>query len=264
MDKNYSKEEIWEIENRTRIISSDPYKLYIAFALSSILDSVNDEDEPKESAIGITIPRKTAELIVSDCIMDFTSAIDNGCMIDIGNKRFSIRNRKRCKKDLLPGIFKFEDSDEVTITNKCIFIPDWPEVCFKKEEPADSMKYFQKIVYLSDSTDDGYDKLTDIEAAVYCWGLFHSKHSNSPTGAYLYSAFYDKYKNNFDVDFYELMECVRDGQKFPFEYWSFPVDKIKDWNKKHNQESVIDSVNENAAADYWYDVALKKRFLEKG
>lgn len=257
---HYSDEELYDIIHNTRMISSNPYKLFVAFVLSSLTDLL---DEGQESVFDLLTDRLVIFHVIQDCLDDFNAAMENGCMIDIFGKLYSIRNKSRVDTSLLARSFSLPITSLVKFSPKYIIKQGQYAIGFGPEKPSDNMLYFQKIVMLADSTDDGYDMLTDIEAAVYCWGLFHSRHSSEQTGACMYHNFYEKYKGNFDVDFYELMKCVKDGQRFPFDYWSFSVAKIKEWNKTHGQKSVVDEVNDDEAVNFWYDVAIKKRFLEK-
>lgn len=257
---HYSDEELYDIIYNTRMISSNPYKLFVAFVLSSLTDLL---DEEQKSVFDLLEDRLVIFHVIQDCLDDFKAAMENGCMIDIFGELYSIRNKSRVKTELLAGSFSLPITPLVKFSPKYIIKREPYSVGLDTEKPSDNMLYFQKIVMLADYVEDGYDKLTDIEAAVYCWGLFHSKHSNELTGPYMYDQFYNKYKNNFDVDYYELAKCVKDGLRFPFDYWSFSVAKIREWNKKHSQMSVVDEIDDKNAVDYWYDVAIRKRFLEK-
>lgn len=261
MDNNcYTREELCEIINNTRANSSNPYKLFIAYVLASLSDLKDDEEQ---SLFDMSIDKSIAINIVKDCTLDFKEALKNGCSIEINGKSYTIRNKSKVKSELLDKIFQLPSGKMQQLKPEYIFKQDQYVPYFTEEKQSDNMLYFQKIVMLSDSTNDGYDKLTDIEAAVYCWGLFHSKNISSPTGPYMYQKFYDKYKDYFDVGFYELTHCVNDGERFPYHYWSFSVSKIKKWNKDHNQKSYVNEVDNNKAVDFWYDIALRKRFLEK-
>lgn len=258
----YSNEELWEIQNRTRQVSSDPYKLFVAFTLSSLRDCCDDE-EVTSDVIGTTIPSDIAKTIVDGCVEDFIDCMDNRNMIDIGENSYSIRNKRFIKKELLRTIFNFDFSGKETVIDSNCISNVSEDKSISKESNDKNMVYFQKIVMLADSTDDGYDKLTDMEAAVYCWGLFHSKNIISETGPCMYDKFMKKYKDYFGLGMFEVLGCVVDGQRFPYQYWSFSVDKIKAWNARNKQKSVVDEVNADEAADYWYDVALRGRFNEK-
>lgn len=258
--KAYSKEDIYDIERNTRLVSSDPYKLFVAFVLSSFSDVVEDGDD----IIGSKFPEEVANEIIKDCIEDFINAADNGLTLEIWCKPYSIRNKRVLKKDLLPTIFKLKTENGISqleIGN--IFDVSIASNNTGKEANDENMSYFQKIVMLSDSTDDGYDKLTDMEAAVYCWGLFHSKNFIFETGPCMYSKFYEKYKDFFGLDMHEVMGCVCDGQRFPYNYWSFSAEKIRAWNKANNQRSYVDEIDGEEAKNYWYDKALPGRFKEK-
>lgn len=258
----YTKEEIWEIQNRTRLISSDPFKLFVAFTLAALEDCCESDNE-NHNIFGTAIPSDIAKTIIDGCLEDFIDAAANGNMIEIGASSYSIRNKRLIKKDLLLKVFNIDFSnDSVTIDLNCINNVSENNY-IAKESNNNNMVYFQKIVMLADSSDDGYDKLTDMEAAVYCWGLFHSKNTISETGPFMYHEFYEKYKNYFGLDMFDVLECVTDGQRFPYHYWSFSANKIRAWNAKNNQKSLVDDIDTSEAENFWYKIALQKRFKEK-
>lgn len=62
---------------------------------------------------------------------------------------------------------------------------------------------------------------------------------------------------------HEVMDCVCDGQRFPYHYWSFSADKVREWNKRNGQKSYVDEMDDEKAADFWYDTALNGKFKEK-
>lgn len=258
----YSKEELWEIQNRTRLVSSDPYKLFVAFTLAALKECC-DSDDGNFNVLGANISSDIAKTILNGCIEDFIDAIDNGNMIEIGETSYSIRNKRFIKKDLLSKVFNFDFSGDNVLVDQNSINNVSNNNSIAKESNDRNMIYFQKIVMLADSSDDGYDKLTDMEAAVYCWGLFHSKNIISETGPCMYHEFYEKYKDYFGLDMFDVLGCVIDGLRFPYHYWSFSADKIKAWNIKNKQKSIVDDIDAAEATNFWYEVALQKRFKEK-
>lgn len=257
--KAYSKEELYDIEHNTRQISSDPYKLFVAFVLSSFSDVIEDG----ENLFDKYVPERIAKEIIDDCISDYTNAIETGLMIEIWNKPYSIRNKRIINTELLGKIFKLTIENETAKLEIGNIFDVSPSGHSAKEANDENMRYFQKIVMVADSTENGYDNLTDIEAAVYCWGLFHSKNIGLETGPYQYHRFYEKYNDCFGLDMLEVIDCLCDGLRFPYHYWSFSAEKIRRWNTKNKQKSVVDYISTEDANDFWYTKALTGNFIEK-
>ncbi len=40
----------------------------------------------------------------------------------------------------------------------------------------------------------------------------------------------------------------------------FSADKMREWNKDNNQESVVDEIEDEIADNYWYEQAVNKDF----
>lgn len=263
--KNYEECDIYTMINRTREISKDPYKLYVSSVLYGLMDMIDDENI--KSPIGIELDSREVKDLISECKEDFLSAIDTGAKIDINGTSYTIRNASNVSVEKIDCIFDLKEVNGITTINLSgIFdvSKEKQEYDDVKKEANDSIVYFQKIIYLTETTEEGYDKLTDMEAAAYCWALFHRKNLNYPTGCFMYDKFYNQYKDCICQSMYEVIDCLKDGIKFPQRYFDFSASKIRAWNKNNNQESVVDSVNKEKAADYWYNEAsIKKFFLDK-
>lgn len=269
---NYTNEELYDIQNRTREISSDPYKLFVALVLSALSEALEDSDDDdeedaertKREIIGAEIDAKYAKDTLSECIEDFTEAVKNRLQVNVGNASYTIRNAASIDTDRLEDVFVLAEKDGLAkITPDCINNLSVDITGDVRTQASDRLSYFRKIVMLADSTDDGFDKLTDMEAAVYCWGLFLSKHITTPIGAFLYHEFWEKYKDYHGCEFKDVIKCLMDGKNIPDSYGSFDPVKIAIWNKRNNQKSVVNSVDSDEADNFWYDVALKHRFKEK-
>lgn len=263
--KNYDECDIYTMLNRTREISKDPYKLYVASVLFGLMDM--SEDENVKSPLGLELNTKVVQDLISECKDDFLAAVSSGSKLDINGTAYSVRNAKNVSESKVNDIFNFKDENgKTTIGLQGIFDVTEEEQDFeeRKKETYDNRSFFQKIVFLADNTDDGYDKLTDMEVAAYCWALFHRKNLNYPTGCYMFSEYFKKYEKYFGLTMIEVEECMVDGFRFPQRYFDFAADKVRAWNKKHNQESIVDSVDDEEAADYWYNTAsVKKFYLDK-
>lgn len=259
--KNYEECDIYAMLHRTREISKDPYKLFTATVLYGLLEMC--EDENTESPIGLVFDTKEVSDLISECKEDFLSAISNGAKIDINGSSYTIRNSKNVSEEKIDKVFNLEDengSTQICLSGMFNVTEEEQDFEERKKESYDDRTFFQKIIYLVETTEDGYDKLTDIEVADYCWALFHRKNLNYPTGCYMFGEYFDKYEKCFCQPMREIESCMRDNVRFPQRYFDFSARKMREWNKAHNQESVVDSVDEEKAADYWYNVASVGKF----
>lgn len=106
-----------------------------------------------------------------------------------------------------------------------------------------------------DDTHNGWDKLTDIEVTLYLWTIFYRKHEDENEL---------RFRETFKKDLYTTPNddklCWNDLAQLrqkPCGLYTFSASKIREWNKQHQQQSIIDNVDEEKANDYWYDVAIK-------
>lgn len=260
--KNYNESTIYEILNRTREISKDPYKLYVATVLFGLMDLAEDEDI--KTPIGLNLPTKEVNDLIYECLEDFLSAIDTGAKVDVNGASYTIRNAKNVDKEKITDIFRFPDTNGVsTVSISGIFDVTSCEEGYDERmaESKDNISYIQKVIWLADKMVGGYDELTDIEVAIYCWELYFRKHCRSnEIKYYMFEEFYDKYKKYFYISSGEILKCVKDSIKnnYPQGYFDFSAKKIRDWNEKNHQKSIVDNVKNDVAEDYWYDQFTKK------
>ena len=164
--KNYEECDIYTMINRTREISKDPYKLYVSSVLYGLMDMIDDENI--KSPIGIELDSREVKDLISECKEDFLSAIETGAKIDINGTSYTIRNASNVSVEKIDCIFDLKEVNGITTINLSgIFdvSKEKQEYDDVKKEANDSIIYFQKIIYLTETTEEGYDKLTDMEAA---------------------------------------------------------------------------------------------------
>ena len=269
----YTKEEIYQICKKTREVSSDPYSLFVAYVLYALFEYLDEEFEFEneedhfEEYWHTTISHKEFWDIIGNAADDFVSAVENHLQVDINGQSYTIRHASEFDKTKLKNIFWFnkhakdgmcpvriEYINNVNAADEKTFVE-------RKNDAKENQEYFRSIVYATDKLGK-YDELTDIEAAAYCFGLYFSKHVIINIDKKYVLEFMAEYEDYFGLDMETMCSCILDNLKYPQYYYSFSAEKIRAFNKRHNQTSVIDTINRKDADDYWYEVAVKGRFKE--
>ena len=273
MYKPYTDAELYQIVHNTREVSSNPYSLFVAYVLYALFEYLDNEfdfeneDDHYEDYWRTTISHKEYWDILGNAAEDFVAAVDNNLQIDINGKAYTIRHANEFDKSRLNKIFMFNQHAKdgmCPIRKEYIFNVSGEEQKSFDDIQADAKHnkaYFWKIVYAVDKLGK-YDDLTDIEAAVYCFGLYYSKHINiKPDKKYMLK-FMNEYEEYFGLTLEEVLSCVIDNLQFPQYYYNFSAEKIKKFNESQKQNSFIDTINERDAENYWYDIATQNRFKE--
>ena len=259
MGKYYDEIELRQILVNTRSVSSDPNKLFAAFAVSSLADAVlNDgdngddegENETLEDLWGKKIEKRVFDRLLADTIDDFTSAIDNDVQVSIFGSPYSIRNSGKMKREKMAGIFDFDLADGYYIISRqriCDVNGTVSSYADKKERLEDTRLYFKKIVYVVEVEKDGWYQLTDMEASWYCFGRFLQKCD----GSFDLEKFEKRYAEICNLTLKETLSCTDNGKLESL--WSFRADKIRAWNKNNGQTSIIDGVDKKRAEEFYYN-----------
>lgn len=261
----YSKYDIHLLFAEPRSISDQPYMLHAAFMLSCLFEAYTpDEDEeelPKlEDTWGWTIPKSILEKIVKNANEQFIYAMENSTQIDIWDRGFSIRKAKTCDKSRLNDIFDFptEDDNYVVTQSGIMNLAGYSEESANaqnREEFSYNKSYLRKVVMVAeDDEHDGWDKLTDMEVTMYLWALYYRKYKTNDN---------EGFRKHFKLDLCTTPEddqacwnAVAAIKSKPHGLYTFSARKVREWNQQHGQKSIIDSVDEKQAEDYWYDVAI--------
>lgn len=264
-DLDIMMHEPWEI-------SDQPFMLHAAYAISCLFDTFYTDSEESEDEFGpddmwgFKISQRILDRLVLDIESDFNDAAMNYKQIRIWGKSYSIRKVNAYDRKRLHLIFNFPLNDgEYTVTKDGIMdlrgvVPDMLQKYEVSCEQAQANRtYLRQIIKLAeDDKNNGWDKLTDMEIIAYCWALFYNKHQSDN-----WVLFKQKYKGYFYVDEPAILgcltpkACLRQG---PIGMYTFSKEKIQDWNKANNQQSVASEIPAKEAEDYWYDVALKSSF----
>ena len=171
------------LKERTRDISASPYRLFLAFVLSSISDALEPDDieeDIRQSVWGRTIPVDIFDRMFNSCLDDFVEAIQNHITIEVFGKPYSIRNAKSVSIEKLAESVQFPVyNDEYSICKmgfKNVESEQLSDFASQRRELKDDLAYIRKIIYLAnDDYNDGWDKLTDIELAAYLWVYYTAR-----------------------------------------------------------------------------------------
>lgn len=262
----YDDIELYQLMNEPWEVSDRPYLLHAAYALSCLSEALEDdvEDEDEETEIwGKTIPERILQSVVRNITESFNDAAKHGTRIDVWGRAYSIRKVNAYDPKRLDQIFDFPLQDgEYTITKDGFKKLTDCEYCSfqkNKENLSVNKSFLRKVVKLAeDDANDGWDKLTDMEVAVYCWAKFYHKNQCDNE-----VQFAEKYKNHLYVSMDEIHTCLNEYCTITRRLhgmYCFDCEKVMKWNQENDQPSVIDKVTDQEAEDYWYDVALKHSF----
>ena len=249
MGRYYDEIELRQILVNTRSASSDPYKLFTAFAINSVADTFLDDEEEEtlDDLWGKEIDKRAFDRLLSDTLNDFFNAIDNGLQVRVFGSPCSIRNGGKLKREKLSDVFDFDVKNGCYVISKTkIRNLDDDSLSYsdKKERLKDTKLYLKKITYLTETDKDGWYQLTDMEAAWYCWQLYLLKCRENVN----VDEFEKKYGDSFNLSLKEVLSCTESGKLESL--LSIRADKVRAWNKKHNQTSIIDRIDNDKAESF--------------
>lgn len=261
---SYDNIELYQLINETWEVTDRPYLLFTSYALSCLSEALESDDGDDDNDIwGKRIPERILKSVVKNAVENFNDAAMSGTRIDVWGRPYSIRQPNGYDKNRLVDIFDFPLSDgEYTVTKEGVMkLADGEFFGFQKnkESLSKNKDFLRKVIMLAEDDDnDGWDKLTDMEVAVYCWGQFYQKHQYDNDVLFM-----EEYKDYLDVTISDMHRCMNEYsmlQKHLHGLYAFDHDKVMAWNKSNGQESVVDEIQSEKADDYWYDVAIKSTF----
>ena len=187
--QSYSASDLDILMHEPWEISDQPYMLHAAYALSCLFETFQTDAEECDDEFtpndmwGFKIPKKILDRLVIDIESDFNDAASNYKQVRIWGKAYSIRKVNAYDHKRLHRIFKFPETDgDYTITkdgvmNLCGVVPDiLQKYEISREQAQANRTYLRQIIMLAeDDVNNGWDKLTDMEVAMYCWALFYNK-----------------------------------------------------------------------------------------
>lgn len=268
--KPYSDYDIHIFFSEPREISDKPYMLHAAFLLSCLFEAYtpdeSDEDEegdsiPLEDTWNWKIPQTVLNSIVKNANEQFIYASDNGTQIDIWGRGYSIRKPNAYDKSRLNNIFNFPiDGDDYIVTKSGVInlmgdVKSDAHLRYK-DEFSDNKEYLRKVIMVAeDDEHNGWDKLTDMEVTMYLWAIFYRKNECEND-----IIFREKYKKDLYTSVNDDKSCwnsIAQLNSKPYGLYTFSACKVREWNKQHCQQSIIDKVDQQKADDYWYNVAIR-------
>ena len=251
-------------------VSDQPYKLHAAYALSSLYDLCAPEDDEgtldPDSIWGCKVYKKMLDHLVADITTDFNDAATNRKPVKIWGRGYTIRKVNAYDPKRINQIFNFPLKDDAyLITKEGVMdlrgtpLPGAEKYEITRENAKANRSYLRKIILMAEDDDnDGWDKLTDMEAVVYCWAMFYNKHQYDN-----FTHFKKEYKDYLYAPEKEILGCLNEKSSMgerPIGMYAFSYSKVMQWNGEHGQESLADKIPEQEAEDYWYNVALKTTF----
>lgn len=251
----YTDYDLHLLFSEVRSISDNPYMLHAAFLLSCLFEAYTpDEDNDLETSMehtwGWKIPGNILNSIVKNANEQFIYASENGLQIDIWDKGYSIRKAKSYDKDKLNDIFDFQhDGDDYIVSKNGVMNLSENMGCSTYEDAKndfqDNKTYLRKVIMVAeDDLHDGWDKLTDMETTLYLWATFFHKNKNSNYGNFRKALSKELYTTE-----QEDQACLAKEHGL----YIFSAKKIRAWNMRHKQKSVIDETDKDKADNYWFN-----------
>ncbi len=261
----YSDYDIHLLFSEVREVSDRPYMLHAAFLLSCLFEAYEPDEEDEEIDWEHTwnweIPQSVLKSIVKNANEQFIYASDHGTQIDIWDKGYSIRKVNAYDRKRLDKIFDFPVKDDNCVVCKegvINLVEPYHLDAYEetKAEFFDNKSYLRKVIMTAeDDAHNGWDKLTDMEVTLYLWALFYRKHEEE--NAVHFREVFKKDLYTTSDDDKQCWTATAALRKKPYGLYTFSANKVRQWNEQHQQSSIIDSVDESKADDYWYDVAVK-------
>ena len=259
----YDELELYQLMNEPWEVADRPYLLHAAYALSCLTEAMETDDEEQQEIWGMRIPERILKSVVKNAAESFNDAADHRTRIDVWGKPYSVRKVNAYDRARLEDIFNFqlEDGEYIIAKSGVMKLATSEHLTFQnnKENLSKNKDYLRKVVMLAeDDEHDGWDKLTDMEVAMYCWAQYYQKHQDNNEVVFM-----DEYKLYIPVSINEIHKCLNEYSTIMTRLhglYSFDRNKVMEWNDSHQQTSYADKIPKDKADDYWYDTALKTTF----
>ena len=271
--RDYAPSELNEILEHPETVRRDPYKLFTAYVWDGLLEEFMAEDgdeidgyEDSEDMPVINIEGRIIELsfwnrLFTACVNDLIGAASTGGTLQIRGKSYRIPDQDFPLRKLR-AIFAFKRGKNTNTGEDIIVIckedikelTDKAGVQTKLEANREDKLFFKKLVYLAEDDDnDGWDKLTDIEVAVYYWGFKLDKFEGDPAMTVDITKVLSIIEEESGIDWQTLEACMKKPiKKAEINVKAqFSAEKIRKWNKKNKQASIVDNIDVAKAEEYW-------------
>lgn len=263
---NYPSDVVKDTLKNTRKYAGDPHALLIAYVLSSIKELL-DEDK---DLWGAKVPTEILDRYIDSCYDDFMNAAYMGTTIKIEGNGYRVRKIKDLSIEKARQMFSFPTEDDYSIICAEGVFDVRKKVAQTHQEQSDSYKinrfYFWKVMAYANGTDEQWDKLTDMEIAMFCWAMWIKKLPYSAVvNDDMIQEWWEHEYEYFELPLDEIKGCfateICDSNKLNT-YFAFDYYKVKEWNNSHNVKSEAEKLSDMEAYDNWYNT-LSKRFIRK-
>lgn len=272
--KRYSSSEAFEITEHPELIRREPYKLFTSYfwnALVNFFDAEEDDEDSddKEENDSMDIDGKEISCedyfkLFNNCFNDFLGAASTNSTIQIKGKSYRVPDQDYPLRKLR-SIFIFDKEDDYFIIQRSGLheLVNGSNTTSKLMQNRQDRIFFQKIVALAeDDKNNGWDELTDMEAAVYYWGFYLQKYQGDPLPTVDLDKALKPIKKELGIEWKDLEWCMkRKAKDSEINVMSqFSSDKIMAWNNKHKQKSIVDDYDDDKAYQYWINTAINGNF----
>lgn len=256
----FTETDIEILLNNPGEVSDRPYLLFTSYALNAVRNLViTDDDDEDQEMWGETVDKDVFDKFLSELVEDFMSS----SAVTIQSHRYTIRRASSIERERLSHVFSFRVRNGCYVIEKdgIVNINEGDDRSYSdaKAEMLANKEYLRKVIMVAeDDEHDGWSKLTDMEVAMYCWALYWNKNKINDI-----EGFQKKYRSWHSLTDGELRKGWSEQFKergIPGGMYTFSAEKVRKWNELHDQESVIDRVDKNAADDYWFEKASMTTF----
>lgn len=251
----------------------DAYRLFTAFfwhrMKGEMYMSEYEEADPEEEDVpkydeydmnGSAIPERLFRSMLEESADDFIAAAENGFTVRVADKPYRIPKCSKLSRDVLTGgIFRFSTgSDGMAEIDESRIYEPVADIGSAPDEMRAGRRMFRNIVWLVDNVDDGWERLTDIEAAAYTWGLRMARYEGQRVKSVIIHALQTVTEicntvAPFSIE--ELSDCWNgeyDSATVSVET-QFSAEKVRRWNEMNGQKSEVQSVDAALADDWWFE-----------
>lgn len=257
------------------VCARNTWELFIVFfwerLKSECYQMMYEDEDPelvpdyKEFTIeGVTIEKDILDTMLESSAEDFMEAMKGRMTISIEDRPYRVPSNddvtlKRLTKDMFmfPYVEAQGDPDAVKILKECVYVFEHKEERSTQEDKQEARKMFHRIVWLVE-VDDGWDRLTDMEAAAFEWSYRMYKYEGrfvKDIPIEVNKAFVKIEKSVGFDNAYCITDCwISDFRSAQVQIdTQFSARKIRDWNERNRQKSIVDTVDQDTADAYWYE-----------
>lgn len=213
---------------------------------------------------GEELDKETFTIMLETSADDYLEAMHRRMTVMIGERPFRVPSDDDVTKDrLTKDLFSFPTieirgyEDCVKIIKDCVYTFDKGQDTDPSEERREARKMFHRITWLVECTDDGWDRLTDMEAAAFEWAFKMYKKE----GMFVKDVPIEVNKAFVRIEKFIGLEnayCITDCWISDFKSAKVQIDtqfsaaKVREWNERNHQKSIVDTVDQETADAYWY------------